>query len=57
METQYYVKFIGMKHVVVAKAQNSAETRILQQNQYEKCTRDFYEWVCSNTRLIEANKR
>ncbi|MCI0712636.1 MAG: hypothetical protein L0154_20945 [Chloroflexi bacterium] len=57
MDIQYFVKFIGDKHVTVAKAYNENEAKVLRTNQYEKTTPQFYEWVRSKTNLIEANHR
>lgn len=54
METRYFVKFIGDKHVTVAIAQTPADAEILLANQYEETTEAFYNWVRSNTRKISA---
>lgn len=52
METRYFVKFVGDKNVTVAVAKSSEEANILKQNQYEETTREFYNWVLSNTSKI-----
>lgn len=52
MQTRYFVKFIGDKHVTVAKAQNPYQAEILLNNQYEETTLAFYTWVQQNTRQV-----
>jgi hypothetical protein len=56
METRYFVKFIGDKHVTIAKAATQNETEILRRNQYEETTENFYQWLSQNTRRIEEAK-
>ncbi len=49
METRYFVKFVGEKHVTVAKARNTQDVETLLRNQYEETTEIFYNWVRENT--------
>jgi len=52
METRYFVKFIGDKHVTVAIAHNVNEAQTLIRNQFEETTQTFYHWVRSHTSKI-----
>ncbi|MEM6282731.1 MAG: hypothetical protein AAF787_11100 [Chloroflexota bacterium] len=52
METRYFVKFIGDKHVTIAKAHNVAEAAVLIDNQYEETTEFFYNWVRQQTAQV-----
>lgn len=54
METQYFVKFIGDKNVALARAHNAHEAEVLRRNQYDACSRDFYQWVISNTAMLTS---
>jgi hypothetical protein len=49
METRYFVKFIGEKHVTIAKAKSPNEVETLRRNHYEETTHTFYSWVYQNT--------
>ncbi|MEM9952608.1 MAG: hypothetical protein AAF846_13465 [Chloroflexota bacterium] len=52
METRYFVKFIGDKHVTLAVASNTQEAETLKHNKFEETTQHFYQWVQSQTRKI-----
>lgn len=52
METRYFVKFIGDKHVTIATAHNESEADTLVVNQFEETTETFFEWVKSQTQRI-----
>ncbi len=52
MDTRYFVKFIGDKHVTVALAKTASEAKALQNNQFEETTAEFYNWVREKTRKI-----
>ncbi len=49
METRYFVKFIGDKHVTLAVARSVNEAQVLIRNQFEETTAEFYSWVQSQT--------
>ena len=55
INVQYFVKFIGDRHVTVAKAYSEYEADVLRRNQYEPTTPEFYEWVRRTTRPVTAN--
>ncbi len=52
METRYFVKFVGDKHVTLAVARNRTEASMLKSNQFEETTQTFYQWVQSKTQQI-----
>lgn len=52
MESRYFVKFIGDKHVTVAIANSSEEANTLKHNQFEETTQSFYQWVQNQTRKV-----
>jgi len=52
METRYFVKFIGDKHVTLAKAQTRAQAETLKSNQFEETTAQFYRWVQAQTNRV-----
>lgn len=49
METRYFLKFIGDKHVTLAVAHTNNEAELLIHNQFEETTAEFYAWVRSQT--------
>ena len=55
METRYFVKFVGEKHVTVAKARTAQEVETLLTNQYEETTESFFNWIRDNTTQIAVH--
>lgn len=52
MDTRYFVKFIGDKHVTLAVARSNSEAETLIRNQFEETTPEFYRWVQAQTKQI-----
>ena len=52
MDTRYFVKFIGDKHVTLAVANSNNEAETLIRNQFEETTPEFYSWVQSHPQKL-----
>jgi hypothetical protein len=53
MSTQYFAKVVDMQHVTVATATTEQEAETLRQQQFEPCSRAFYDSVIRNQNKTE----
>jgi hypothetical protein len=55
MTVQYFAKVVDMQHVSVAIANNEAEAKALRQQQFEPCSRAFYDSVIRSQNGTPSN--
>ncbi len=57
MTVQYFAKVSNMQEVEVAIANNDAEAKALREQQFEPCSRTFYESTLRNAKAVKETAR
>lgn len=56
MSVKYFAKVIDMQHVEVAIAHNQKQESALRQQEYERCSRAFYDSALRDAKRQPARK-